>query len=601
MRRWVVDQFGASDARPLVLIDPAAVLDEEEVRQATTASVVVTACDWFELRRGWERYGRHPDPSRRVVFVVRDAAATSDADVPYDIATNSSVRRIRPPVPEELCSALLVLEDAAGDRAVTALGDRRVPPSDALLAVAAGRVPSAIADGPAEFALSLRLISTRQPEAILELARRRLRDELAAAVVAKEPQLPLVMSAWASWLRDGDGSPWKAHIETARSELTDLFLAGRLPTAEGARDDVPLWALVGVAQPTPASKVGALLASPPPPAVDLDSWIRIGQWWGEVRSSLAQMHPPDPDLYQRAWDWWHVTDQGFLAWLRSSYGSELTRTWSSWPRSVDKVQLFLAKRWALSRRILLVVLDGMGFAQWTRLRELVQPTVHEAGGVLAMLPTLTEVSRQAIAAATIPLEFADSIRTTSREPHRWAAAWQGTGAATSWIRIDGAHASELDAIPFGGADAIGVVLSITDELMHSNDLLGDVGLHSGLEGWARAGVLHSLLVAAAEHRYETWLTADHGNLAVAKMKEPREGDFVERNGTRTRRYGSKALRDDSAVEGIAWDDLPGYPRAEAERLLFAPGRTGWGPARLSHGGLSVDEVIVPLVRVEPRR
>ena len=64
---------------------------------------------------------------------------------------------------------------------------------------------------------------------------------------------------------------------------------------------------------------------------------------------------------------------------------------------------------------------------------------------------------------------------------------------------------------------------------------------------------------------------------MAKTKEPREGDFVERNGTRTRRYASKTLRDDSAVDGIVWDELPGDPRAEAERLLFAPGRTGWGP------------------------
>ena len=601
MRRWVVDQFGPPDGRPLVLLDPAAIVNSDEVREATAASVFVRARDWFELRRGWERYGRHQDPASRVVFVVNDAAVISDAEVPYDIATNSSVRRIRLPVPDELCSALTALDDTAADRAVMALGDRRVQPSDALLTTAAGDVSSAIGDGAAEFALSLRLISTRQPEAILDLARRRLHDELAAAVLAEEPQLSLVLGAWATWLHDGDESPWKAHIETARSELTDLFLAGRLPTAEGARDDVPPWALVGVAQPTPASKVEALLASPPPPAVDLDSWIRVGQWWGEVRSSLAQMNPPVPDLDQRAWDWWHATDQAFLSWLRISYGGELTRAWSSWPRSLDKVQLFLAKRWASPRRILLVVLDGMGFTQWTRLRELVQPTVHEAGGVLAMLPTLTEVSRQAIAAATIPLEFADSIRTTSREPQRWAAAWEGAGATTSWIRIDGAHASELDAIPFAGPDVIGVVLSITDELMHGNDLLGDVGLHSGLEGWARAGVLHSLLVAAAEHDYETWLTADHGNVAVAKTNEPREGDFVERSGTRMRRYGSKALRDDSAVEGITWDDLPGYPRAEAERLLFAPGRTGWGPARLSHGGLSIDEVIVPLVRVEPRQ
>jgi hypothetical protein len=72
----------------------------------------------------------------------------------------------------------------------------------------------------------------------------------------------------------------------------------------------------------------------------------------------------------------------------------------------------------------------------------------------------------------------------------------------------------------------------------------------------------------------------------------------ERAGTRARRYASNELRNDAAVEGVVWDTLPGYPSDEAERLLFALGRTGWGQSRLSHGGLSLDEVIVPLVQIE---
>lgn len=599
MRRWVVDQFGPAERRPVVLLDPEGIVDDEEARQATSAGAVVYASDWFDLRRGWERHGRHRDQAQHVVFVVRDPAVTSDRDLPYDIASTSSVRRVRLPVTGDLRGALTAMQDTASDAAVKAIVDRRVEPADALLTAAAGDLPDNIVDGPAEFAVALRLTLRPQPAPILGLARRRLRDELAIAVVADDPRLQVVASAWAAWLSEGERSQWTAHIERARSELTDLFLAGRLPQAEHAGSDVPAWAQVGVAQPSLESRVEALLADPPTPAADLESWTRIAQWWGEVRSALAGINPPAEDLDERAWDWWQRTDREFLKWLRDSYGSELSRSWASWPRSVDKVQLFLAKRRVASGRILLVVLDGMGFTQWTRLRELVHPAVYEAGGVLAMIPTLTEVSRQAIAAANFPIDFYDSIRTTSKEPQRWAAAWKAAGATAAWVRVDGTAKSELDAIPFGRVDAIGVVVSATDELMHSSDMLGDVGLHLALEGWSRSGVLQSLLAEAAGHGYETWLTADHGNLAVARTKNPREGDFVERNGTRARRYGSKSLRDASSVGGIAWDDLPGYPPGEAERLLFAPGRTGWGTARLSHGGLSLDEVIVPLVRVEP--
>lgn len=601
MRRWVLEQFGPADAKPLVLIDPDSLVAPDELTALGDAGIAVEVRNWFELRRAWELYGRHPTERAPVVLHVLDRDVSSETDLPFDISAAASTRRIRLPVPSILRDVLLALDDQQADAAVGEIKTAGTQPAHALLTAAAGLEPGPIQSREAEFALSLRLASSGQPPPIHALARATFADPLAAAVVAEPPEFAAVGDAWAAWLVEREQSPWHRHIDGARAELTDMFLAGQLPPAATPVEELPAWALVGVAQPSLQTTIEALLAAPPAPASNLEGWIRAGQWWGEVRSALAQLTPAVEELESRAWHWWHQHDELFADWLRRSYGRELTRAWTTWPRSLDKVQPFLARRRGEAGKVLLVVLDGMGFTQWTRLRELVEPTIRDAGGVLAMLPTLTEVSRQAIAAATLPTDFTDSLRTTSKEPQRWTAAWQATATTAAWIRIDGANANELAAIPFGSADALGVVLSITDELMHANDLLGDIGLHTGLEAWARSGVLHKLLVTAADNGYETWLTADHGNLAVAKTKEAREGEFVERAGTRTRRYGSKTLRDASDVDGIAWDDLPGYPPSEAERLLFAPGRTGWGSARLSHGGLSLDEVIVPLVRVEPKR
>ena len=388
-------------------------------------------------------------------------------------------------------------------------------------------------------------------------------------------------------------------MQECRAELIDLFMAGQLtPVPRGDAHVVPPWAMLGVSQESHGARVAALLDAPPTNAASFDDWVRVAYWWGEVRSELAQVNPTDPVLESRAWDWWIETDQRFLSWLKASYGSQLTRTWANWPVSLDKVQPYLIKRQAAAGRLLLVVLDGMGFAQWTRIRDLCSLRVARSGGVLAMLPTLTEVSRQAIAAGGPPMQFADSLRSTSKEPQRWASAWSDSGVSTAWVRIDGARTEELSGVPFGEVDVIGLVLSATDELMHSAELLGDIGLHAGVEAWARSGVLTAVLGQARDHGYETWLTADHGNLAVTPSREPREGAFVERAGTRARRYASKALRDGGVVDGVVWDELPGYPRDESERLLFAPGRIGWGPSRLSHGGLSLDEVVVPLVQIE---
>lgn len=600
MRKWVAAQIRSEGTKPVVVIDPDAIVADDELEAEFGAAAVLTVLSWFELRRGWELHGRHLDSDgARVVFLTRDPTVGSSADLPFDIEHASEVRRVRIPGPSEVRPVLTGLDHETSDIAVERMLAGTLVPTDAIL-TAAARLPSVkLAGVPVrELQAALRLTAGAEPRDVLGLAARCFDDPLARAVLAEPPRLDELQRVWEEWLADPAGAGWAAYVTECRAELIDLFMAGRLRPSPNVERDVPLWATIGIAQESAAARVVALLDSPPTDAASLDDWVRVAQWWGEVRSCLAQVNPADDDLEARAWDWWAEADRLFLAWLRASYGSQLTRTWARWPASLDKVQPFLAKRQADAGKLLVVILDGMGFTQWTRIRELASVRVAQSGGVLAMLPTLTEVSRQAIAAGSPPNQFADTLRSTSKEQQRWAAAWGEVGVSAAWVRVDGARVDELSVVPLGRADVIGLVLSATDELMHSAELLGDIGLHAGIEAWVRSGVFGTLIQRATAYGYETWLTADHGNLAVAPMIEPREGAFVERAGTRTRRYASKALRDNAAVDGVVWDALPGYPSDEAERLLFAPGRTGWGPSRLSHGGLSLDEVIVPLVQIE---
>ena len=250
--------------------------------------------------------------------MIRDPTVNQDVDVPYDIATGSTVRRIRLPVPRSLRSAILALDETASDAAFVAITQQRVPPADALLTAAAGISPSPIVNGPAEFALALRLASMPKPSPIELVARERLTDPLAAAMVAEEPQVLAVAEAWAGWLHDGARSPWSAHIETARSELTDLFLAGRLRPAETASEGVPPWAMVGVVRLSIRSKIDGLLASPPDEATDLDAWIRTAQWWGEVRSASCADGPASRGTRGPGMGLVAPERPSFLRWLRTA-------------------------------------------------------------------------------------------------------------------------------------------------------------------------------------------------------------------------------------------------------------------------------------------
>jgi len=600
VRKWISRQLAAEGTAPVLVIDHRSVATGDEIEAALGSVMICAVSNWFELRREWERQGRRRDGGApRLVIVTTDPEIGSEADLPFDIEQSAVVRRLRVPGPAEVHAALLALEDGASETAVERLASSALTPADAVLTAAVDMPTIPVTETPErELQGALRLIDHLQPGAVLALARAAFTDPLALAVLSDPLRLDEMQVAWDDWLADPSGSRWAAHLHECRAELIDLFMTGRLKPSTAGDADVPPWATVGVAHESPADRVAGLLEAAPSSPTSLDDWVRTAQWWGEVRSGLALVNPADDGLETKAWEWWDRADEEFLGWLRTSYGAQLTRAWANWPASLDKVQPFLAKHRESGGRLVLVVLDGMGFTQWTRIRELASIRVAQAGGALAMLPTLTEVSRQSIAAGALPISFADSLRSTSKEPNHWTSAWSSDGATSTWVRIDGARLDELAAVPFGTVDVIGLVLSATDELMHSADLLGDIGLHAGLDAWAQSGVLNEVLTRAADHGYDTWLTADHGNLAVEPSKEPREGAFVERAGTRARRYGSKTLRDAAVAEGVIWDALPGYPSDESERLLFAPGRTGWGPSRLSHGGLSLDEVIVPLVQIE---
>ncbi len=72
---------------------------------------------------------------------------------------------------------------------------------------------------------------------------------------------------------------------------------------------------------------------------------------------------------------------------------------------------------------------------------------------------------------------------------------------------------------------------------------------------------------------------------------------MEKAGTRVRIYPNATLREQAAEHGEIWDP-PGLPEDADYYPLFAPGRSGYHSAsRVTHGGISLDEVIVPVARV----
>jgi len=107
--------------------------------------------------------------------------------------------------------------------------------------------------------------------------------------------------------------------------------------------------------------------------------------------------------------------------------------------------------------------------------------------------------------------------------------------------------------------------------------------------------LHNLLDAG----YDVYLTSDHGNQESKGIGRISEGVLAEAHGERVRVYQDRIIRDQAAQKysSFLW---PGDGLPEGYYVLTAKSGESFtmqNEVSVSHGGISLEEVIVPFVHI----
>lgn len=298
----------------------------------------------------------------------------------------------------------------------------------------------------------------------------------------------------------------------------------------------------------------------------------------------------------------------FQIWIQQHYDS-LSSLPSTKPVMVHQVAKSMAYRRSEMEtpKTVLLVMDGMSYDQWLCIKaelDLNGFDLHE-DALFAWLPTLTSISRQSIFCASVPFYFGQCLGSTTKESNRWKRFWEDNGLGSQcvqYLRMDGTGdiAAELEKkMNLKSASVVGIVLNVIDDIMHGMNL-GSAGMHNQIRHWAKQGYFSTLIKTLIDHGFEVWITADHGNLECEGIGNIPDGSLSETKASRVRIYQSEALRDEAAVKSdtsLAWT-----PKGLPNDLycLFAPYRTTYhavGKKIVSHGGISLEEVMVPLVKI----
>ena len=408
--------------------------------------------------------------------------------------------------------------------------------------------------------------------------------------------------------------------DDVRVYIDNLFVEGMLQPISHRQSTklAGLWVAVGLKSNTEEDRLrrfqklmSTVEQSIPDHQAKYQSWLHLAHQWAELTALRIEVgNSGVGGNTEEILALQDKIDSAFLGWVQNRYGG-LHNQPPVPPVMLHHIPRFLARilEGNNQTRVAVVVLDGLSMDQWVVIRNVVRdqrPDLHfREEAAFAWIPTITPVSRQAIFSGRPPMFFPDSIETTNKEPAHWNAFWSDCGLQPAQVFYERGLGDDLpetvrDALSTGQVRAAGLVVDKVDRIMHGMQL-GSAGMHNQARQWAEQGFLWKLIDLLIHQKFQVFITSDHGNIEAMGCGRPGEGALADVRGERARIYSDQILRTrvkEDFPEAVVWDAI-GLP--EGYWPLLAPGRKAFiteGKKTIGHGGISVEELIVPFVRVE---
>ena len=410
--------------------------------------------------------------------------------------------------------------------------------------------------------------------------------------------------------------------DSFRVYLDDLFSAGLLQRLTLPAPSSPAlgWMRCGMEdvssiQPTPAlleAMASAEKLIPPPEALP-KHWLDYAMRFAAIRRSWSEASVTTRAKCEAPYSGYHSSvNSAFWTWLSKYYGGLYNYPPSS-PLMVHHIPGYINYQLKVNqaKRMAFILVDGLAVDQWGILRDAIRSqgvdALIEEKTLLAWVPSITPISRQAAYSGKIPRHFGDSLHRTDRDEAGWRQFWgdhelQPQQIAFAAVAGESPDIAEINSLITDKTVALGVTLFKVDKIMHGMQL-GEVGMSSQVRVWAEQGFFAKLVRTLLSQNFEIVISADHGNTEAIGVGVPKEGKLSDKGGERCRIYADQALSKSclaSHPQSLSWSS-PGLP--EDINVLLAPAGEAFSPKGLNllcHGGATIEEVCVPFIKITPR-
>lgn len=403
-----------------------------------------------------------------------------------------------------------------------------------------------------------------------------------------------------------------------RIYIDNLFLEGMLHPVQHPKSDMlsKMWVVSGIRVDPELDTLRRLQklmksieGSIPDSEGKHQDWLIFAHRWAEVIVLFYQAKKSET-LTRQFQMLQEIVDKAFLLWVQKRYGGLYNQPpvppvmVHHIPRAMERYMRSMGRE-----KVALILIDGMAFDSWLVIKEeFMKQRPHlsiRERAIFGWIPTITSVSRQAAFAGKPPIYFPNSINTTERESVLWSQFWMDHSFTQTEIAyVKGVNETKIHVVDEITSDQririLGLVVDTVDKIMHGMEL-GLAGMHNQVRQWAKEGFLGKLIDLLLERNYKIFLTSDHGSIEAKGCGRPTEGSIADVRGERVRIYPNLILRKttkEKFPEAMEWPQI-GLPQDCLP--LLAPDRAAFihtGEQIIAHGGISLEEVIVPYVQIE---
>lgn len=286
----------------------------------------------------------------------------------------------------------------------------------------------------------------------------------------------------------------------------------------------------------------------------------------------------------------HIHDN-FIEWVLLEYGKLSSKIDRDTPVLVSRAMEYMHDH---SDKFVIIVMDGMSEFDWEIISTSFDQIIYHKANAFAMIPTVTSISRQCLLSNKYPSQLLEPWK-QSKEKAEFTNCALSMGYTKPQIGYERGYDTEFGHI----VKCAAVIINEIDDIVHGQRQ-GRHGMFSDVSVIAKQDKLGKLVRRLIQQGFDVYISADHGNT-------PCVGDGIVRTGveTETRSRRMLVLKDyadkQEKIERYKMIDYPKYYLDKKLEYIICPAGHSLdnkGQDVMSHGGITVDECIVPFIIIK---